>query len=65
MSIEILKDAQGADVLQPDDILNLKPEYGYMRFAVSVGEYYIIYNVETEDVSEVHKMVTSSACFEE
>ena len=65
MSIEILKDAQGADILQPDDILNQEPEYGYMRFAVSVGEYYIIYNVETEDVFEVHKMVTSSACFEE
>ena len=65
MSIEILKDVQGADVLQPDDILNLEPEYGYMRFAVANGEYYIIYNVETEDVSEVHKMVKSSACFEE
>ena len=65
MSIEILKDVQGADILQPDDILNQEPEYGYMRFAVSAGEYYIIYNVETEDVFEVHKMVTSSACFEE
>ena len=65
MSIEILKDVQGTDVLQPDDILNLKPEYGFMRFAVANGEYYIIYNVETEDVSEVHKMVKSSACFEE
>ena len=63
--LEILKDVQGADILQPDDILNQEREYGYMRFAVSAGEYYIIYNVETEDVFEVHKMVTSSACFEE
>lgn len=51
------------DVVKSVDIINLKSEYGFFNFAVNCGEYYVIYNVESDDASQVYEMVISSAYF--
>ena len=50
-------------VVEPEDIINLQPEYGFLNFAIKCGEYYIVYNVESEDASRVYEMVKSSVYF--
>lgn len=65
MSVSIIKDGEYdfyEEIVTPKEIKNLT-SYGYVNFAVKCGEYYVIYNVEAYDVSEIYNMVISSAYF--
>lgn len=51
------------DVIKPEDVINLKPEYGFFNFALDCDGCYVIYNVESDDALQVYEMVKSSAYF--
>jgi len=51
------------DVIKPEDVINLKPEYGFFNFALDCDGCYVIYNVESDDANQVYEMVKSSAYF--
>lgn len=63
MSVSVTKDTFVEEIVEPEDIVNLKAEYVFLNFAVNCGEYYVVYNVESEDASQVYEMVKSSAYF--
>ena len=50
-------------VLTPEEIKNMKSD-GYMNFAVKCGDYYIVYNIETNNSLAVYDMVVSSEYFD-
>lgn len=65
MSVSIAKEGEYdfyEEIVTPQEIKNLTSD-GYINFAVKCGEYYVIYNVEGYDVSEIYNMVISSAYF--
>lgn len=65
MSVSVFKDGDYnfyEQVLTPEEIKNIKSD-GYMNFAVKCEDYYIVYNVETNNSSAVYDMVISSAYF--
>lgn len=65
MSVSIVKDGEYSfyeQIISPEEIKNIN-SYGYINFAVKCGEYYVIYNVEAYDTTEVYNMVISSLYF--
>lgn len=67
MSVSIVKGEEynfTESVVVPDSIKEMKAKDGYLNFAVKCGQYYVVYNIETENVTDVYKMVTSSEYFD-
>lgn len=65
MSVSIVEEGEYKfyeNVIKPEEIKNIE-SHGYVNFAVKCGEYYVIYNVEANDVNEVYNMVISSEYF--
>lgn len=65
MTVSIAKDGEYTfyeQVISAEEIKNIFPN-GHMNFAVKCSEYYVIYNVETNNVPAVYDMVMSSAYF--
>ena len=67
MSVSIVKEEEynfTERVIVPDSIKKMEPKDSHLNFAVKCGKYYVVYNIETENVTDVYKMVTSSEYFD-
>ena len=54
---------ENSGVIEPEEIVDLKAEYGFFNFTIKCGEYFVTYNVESDDANQVYVMVKSSAYF--
>lgn len=67
MSVSIVREEEynfTESVVLPDSIKEMKAKDGHLNFAVKCGQYYVVYYIETENVTDVYKMVTSSKYFD-